>query len=460
MTNALQARLDETRERHGIAGVSVALYEEGELSTAVSGVTNVTTGIPVTVDTVMHIGSITKILNATLLMQVVDEGLVELDRPVLEYLPDLRLADMAALERMTVAMLVNHQSGIDGVILPDQGPDRERIADAVERFGDLGQIHEPGKDVSYCNVACVIAGYLCERVKGRSWYTLVEDQIFKPLEMDHAIVQPANALLHRSSVGHYLDPAGGKPFRTSFPFLPQSFAPAGATAMMTATDLVTFARMHLQNGVGPNGTRLLSEASAKLMRQKTGTYGGPIKFTFGLGWMLHEPEMVGHGGGGPGILSHLIADPATDSAIAILTNNAEGLPVIEEMTADFLTTRGGKRMNEEQYAVPARQSVAGIPDTSIDIAPFVGTYDGVTTRFVVEQIDGALVLSVREKTAYYETMITSPVSAPLYPVEDGVFIVGEGIPFFENRPVGFINPEGDGRMQHFAPGGALYRRSA
>lgn len=455
MTDNLQDKLDASREKHGIAGASVALYENGELSTAASGVINVTTGVALTTDTVMHIGSITKVFNATLLMQLVDEGLVELDRPVLDYLPDLRTADMDALAKITVAMLVNHQSGIDGVIIPDRGPDRERILDAVLHFTDLGQVHEPGADVSYCNVACVIAGYLCERVKGKSWYTLVEEQIFKPLGMDHAIVQPANALLHRSSVGHYLDPATGKPVRTSFPFLPQSFAPAGGTAMMTASDLVTFARMHLNDGVGPNGTRVLSEASAKLMREKTGTYGGPMKMSFGLGWMLIAPTMVGHGGGGPGILSYLIVDPASDAAIAVLTNNAEGMLVIADMANAFLAARGGEPMGGD-FNTDAGFTIQRGP---IDTAPFTGIYEGVTTLFRIEDVDGALVMKITEKTAYYESMTTNTVSAPLSPAGDGVFIVGLGIPMFENRPVGFINPDANGRMQHFAPGGALYRRT-
>jgi hypothetical protein len=97
---------------------------------------------------------------------------------------------------------------------------------------------------------------------------------------------------------------------------------------------------------------------------------------------------------------------------------------------------------------------------AVDTGPFVGTYEGVTTLFRVEEVDGALVMKITEKTAYYETMSTDTLSAPLSPAGDGVFIVGAGIPMFENRAIGFINPDSAGRMQHLAPGGSLYKRTS
>ena len=137
---------------------------------------------------------------------------------------------MDALRQVTVGMLVNHTSGIDGEILPDFGPDRERIVDAIPRFQDMGQIHAPGADLSYCNTATVLAGYLCQELKEESWYTLVEKQIFEPLEMEHSAVQPVKQMLHRHSTGHYIDAETGEAYRSSQQFLPLSFAPAGATA--------------------------------------------------------------------------------------------------------------------------------------------------------------------------------------------------------------------------------------
>src|SRR5207248_3576195 len=96
---------------------------DGEVTFVAAGVTNVTTRVELTPQTVMHIGSIAKLFNATVVMQLVDEGQIDLDGPVLRYLPDLRLKDSKALQEITVKMLLNHTSGIDGEGLPDYGHD-------------------------------------------------------------------------------------------------------------------------------------------------------------------------------------------------------------------------------------------------------------------------------------------------------------------------------------------------
>ena len=235
--------------------------------------TNVTTSVDITPETVMHVGSILKVVNATLVMQLVDEGLIELVSPLKRYLPDFHVADRDATERITVGMLLNHTSGIDGEYFSDAGPDAEQIEDVIPLIAQQGQIHAPGAEFSYCNAGAVLAGYLAQHLLQKSWYTLIEERIFKPLEMEHSVVQPANALLHRAAVGHFLDTSGAN-LRTSFAFLNPSLAPAGTTAMLSAKDLATFALAHVNDGVALNGHRLLSAASARRMRQQTAAWRG------------------------------------------------------------------------------------------------------------------------------------------------------------------------------------------
>ncbi len=78
---------------------------EGALAMATAGYANISTGVGLTTDTMMHIGSITKVLNATLVMQLVDEGLLDLEVPVSQYLPDFRVKDPSATEEITVRCL-------------------------------------------------------------------------------------------------------------------------------------------------------------------------------------------------------------------------------------------------------------------------------------------------------------------------------------------------------------------
>jgi CubicO group peptidase (beta-lactamase class C family) len=85
-TDTLASRLAALIQKHDVPGVSAAVYRADQWDIAAAGVTNVTTGVEVTPETVMHIGSITKVLNATLVMQLVDEGRIELTAPVKQYL--------------------------------------------------------------------------------------------------------------------------------------------------------------------------------------------------------------------------------------------------------------------------------------------------------------------------------------------------------------------------------------
>jgi len=448
-TDDLAARLTAAIEKHKVPGASAAVYRNGQWEVAAAGVTNVTTGVEVTAETVMHIGSITKVINATLIMQLVDEGRIELAAPLKRYLPDFRVADPEATERITVAMLLNHTSGIDGELFPDAGPDHERVEDAIRRIAGQGQIHAPGAELSYCNSAVVLAGYLAQRLLDTTWYTLIEERIFAPLELRHAVVQPADALLHRASVGHFLDPKQGTNTRTSFAFLPQSFAPAGATAMLSAKDLGVFALTHLNDGVAPNGHRLLSAESARRMRRQTVAWRGVGFAGIGLGWMTLDGGIVGHGGGGPGIVSSLYADPTRKAVVVVLSNAAHGGVLLNELSAPLFEAAGAAPLGADAVAL-AKQAT----DDPVDPAPYVGTYEAVASITRVVRHERGIAARFRSKHRFYDNVTleeSDPV--PLRPIREGHFALGPGV-------VTFLNPGRDGRMEHFATAGRLLRRTA
>ncbi len=454
----MQAQLEEAIKRYNVAGASAAIFHRDRITTAAAGVVNNVTGVEMTPDTVMHIGSITKIFNTTIVMQLVDDGLVELDAPVVEYLPEFRVKDRAATRAMTVKMLLNHTSGIDGEILPDFGHDDEIIEKAIPRFAEMGQIHDPGKDCSYCNTAVVIAGYLAQKIRGESWYDQVKERIFQPLEMNHAIVLPEDALLHRASVGHHLNPQTNQLDRTSFAFLPMSYAPAGASAMMSASDLVTFGAAHMGNGVGLNGTRILSRSSANAMRTKTAEFqGGGAVAAFGLGWMLGEGGGVQHGGGGPGIISWFAVYPEQNLAVSVLTNTAHGMVVIRELMNDWVRPIAGV----EPLSIEKRPIV----DIDYDPRKYVGTYENIALKHEVVEKDGDLGMASTAKFKIYDSSSTErgPVLT-LKPVGGHAFAVvlppqADDNPFTGQLVLTFVNPMADGRMEHLASGGRLYRRS-
>lgn len=448
----LEEALETALAKLSGVGISAAIYYQGEQIKAAVGLANNVSGVEMTTDTVMHIGSITKTFNPTLVMQLVDEGLIELDDLVTKHLPDLVIGDRTALDRLNVRMLVNHSSGIDGEIVQEHGHDLETIAHAIPRFADMGQIHTPGEDCSYCNAATVIAGFLCQELTGKSWYDLVKERIFEPLEMNHAVALPEDALLHRASVGHHLDRSTGKCSRTSFAFLPLSFAPAGATLMMSAEDLVTFARAHMAGGVGENGNRILSEASATAMRTKTIDYqGAGFAGGFGLGWMLNGDGSMGHGGGGPGILSWLTAAPEHDFAMAVLTNVEHGGLLVEEIMNPLLTDLGLMPFGGEAKTIGAMETI-----DPPNAAAFLGTYESCALAHELLPHEDGYAMRTRTKFKFYDSISTdwSP-PIPIRFVTDDTFVVSMGGP----TPAAYrLVNHTDGKAAHIASGGRLYLR--
>ncbi len=461
----LQARLEAALARHRVPGASVALFKGGKVTTAAAGVANISTGIGLTTDTVMLLGSITKVFNATLVMQLVDEGKVDLDERVVRYLPDFKVADREALQRITVKMLLNHTSGIEGIgAWPNSGHDEETIEKAVRRFAQLGQLYPPGAEFSYCNPGMVIAGYLAQRLTGKSWYQLVKERIFRPLQMQNAASLPEDALLHRASVGHFLNPAASQPqwLRTSHVFLPLAFGPAGRTLMMSAGDLMTFARAHMNNGVGVNGVRILSERSAKAMQQVTVDNSGKgyAPSSMGVGWMIDENGILHHGGGGPGILTGLYVHPQRQFAAAILTNAAHGSVLINDLMATWLKEIGLKPMGLVDVQAPPSTRV------KVDGNKYVGTYQNGEHLFHVSAAGGDLLLARQMKWPNYDTDSTQPSPpARLIPLGGDRFLLAADKPetttaVEAGRLCIFKNPDASGRMQHLATGLRLNKRAS
>lgn len=446
---AFTDRLHAMRVATGVTGASFAYWDGGTLHTAVSGLRNSVTGDPVTPDTVMHVGSITKLMNAALLMQLVDDGKIALDDPVLHHLPDLRLRDTDALKKINCAMLVNHTSGIDGEWFPEYGPDQERIIDTVIRSADLGQLFSPGTETSYCNVATVIAGHLTQTVRAKSWYSLVKSRIYEPLGMRHALVDPLELPRFRASIGDLTNSATGKMVQTTRPFLAPSFAPAGSTQMTSAADLVTFARALMEGGIGPNGGRILSGGSARRMFQPTASFVpvGGIETSVGLGWMIMPGGLVGHGGSGPGVRSNLFAHPASGRALALLTNCDKG----EALRAAFVDPILQSWTGLSPGMSPTRRSVA-------DLEPYLGVYETNADRYTVVAHGGLLSLQVQDKLSTYDNSNQDVPPRIFYPLGDDSFEEGADRVGGQPQTIRFIRPGAGGKMHFLSSGNRLLAR--
>ncbi|EWM12511.1 acylaminoacyl-peptidase [Kutzneria sp. 744] len=226
--NHWQRRLSALAERHTVPGAQLGILRLGEpndeLITAAYGVLNRDTGVATTTDSLFQIGSISKVWTATVAMQLVDEGRLDLDAPVVEVLPELRLSDPEVTKQVTLRHLLTHTSGIDGDVFTDTGRGDDCLEKFVALLGDVAQNHPLGATWSYCNAGFTLVGRLIEKVTGKTWDEALRERLFTPLGLAHTVTLPEEALLFRAAVGHVGET---EPKRAPVWVLPRSAGPSG-----------------------------------------------------------------------------------------------------------------------------------------------------------------------------------------------------------------------------------------
>ncbi|GAB3404786.1 serine hydrolase domain-containing protein [Flindersiella endophytica] len=316
-------------------------------------------------DAVFMLCSITKVWTATLVMQLVDDGLVELDAPVRTYLPRFRVADQAAGERITIRHLLAHTAGFD-----DPSPEGPASDDAIRWYVEevlptVPQLFPPGALYSY-GTGYVVLGRVVEVLRGQPYNEVLRERLAEPLGLER------------------------------FDTRPDWNAPSGTTLSVSAGDLARFAHMHLRGGVTPDGTRILSETSVRTMREPQVELPR-VRFRSGhqgLGWKLSDwpgGPVPGHGGGGPGQESNLQTAPAHQVAIAGLSHGGSAhalfLRLFDEIFGELTDVR-----------VPMPPGPPPEPAPLPAPERYTGRYEALRGWFEIETCEDSGQLLVRSAT--------------------------------------------------------------
>lgn len=365
----LQSDFARLVAQHKVPGAAIAVLKDGEVFDTAAGVLSTATGIEATTDSVFQIGSITKVWTATLVMQLVDEGLVDIDRPIRAYLPEFRVADEHAAAQITVRQLLSHQAGFEGDVFPETGEGDDAIEKCVAAFADLPQLFAPGAMVSYNNAGFVFLGRLVEVLRGKSWRTVLEEYLVTPLGLTHVAPSPYEAVLFRAAVGHPSSNEDGVGVPASAWALPKSTESAGAMLAMSPRDLIAFARMHIEGGLAADGTRVLSEASAREMRKPQLDLPAALaaEEAWALGWAVEVKErLYSHTGGTIGQAAFLSILPDEGLAVALLTNGGGFAGLYNDVLKRIVKDAGG--------VVPATRPRPPAKPVIVDIEPLLGRY--------------------------------------------------------------------------------------
>ncbi|HVO98776.1 MAG TPA: serine hydrolase [Bryobacteraceae bacterium] len=311
-------------------GFAIAVVKDGKVILSKGyGVRDAKKNLPVTTKTLFAIGSSTKSFTVTSMGVLVDQGKLDWDKPVRDYMPDFRLWDQFATERMTPRDLVTHRSGLPRHDLMWYNSPFSRD----EMFSRLRYL-EPNKDFrtafQYQNLMFMTAGLLASRLNGTSWEQLVRDTIFKPLGMNNSNFSVTESQKSADSSLPYdvvKDAPREMPFRNI-----DAIGPAGSINS-NIEDMTKYVQMHLAQGKGVVSTTNEAQMMIPQMSISTPSTDKELgDLSYGMGFFVttyRGHKFVHHGGNIDGFSALVAFLPQDNIGLVILSNqNGSPLPAV------------------------------------------------------------------------------------------------------------------------------------
>lgn len=313
-----------------VPGVAVAVVQDGEVVYAKGfGLRDVAGKSPVTTETLFGIGSTTKAFTTALLGMLVDEGELNWDTAVKEYIPGFELQDPLASDRVTLRDLATHRIGLprnDFAIMYNPELTRQGIVETMDTLAPNADFRTTWQ---YNNLGYVVAAYAAEQVTGQSWEQLVTERLLTPLGMSNTrlTVQEMHA-----TADHALAYVQDSALSETKMWELGASAPAGSINS-NVLDMAKWLQFQL-NGGQVDGQQLLSALQLQAMHtpqmMMAATSKGPVQFSsYGLGWMIEGYRghyLVHHGGNVIGHTAEVALFPEENSGVVVL-GNLQGTPL-------------------------------------------------------------------------------------------------------------------------------------
>jgi CubicO group peptidase (beta-lactamase class C family) len=319
--------LREQRDKR-LPSLTAAVFRGGEtIWERAVGAADVEDDREATTGTQYRVGSITKTFTAAAVLQLRDEGKLDLDDPLDRHVDGVPHAP-------TIRRLLSHTSGMQRETQDDAWLN-QRFADVPELLETLDraeQVLPPGARFHYSNLAFALLGVLVERVSGTPYRDYVEQRLLGPLGLERTTFEPAAPVATGYLVKPYVEGVWSEaPVETG------AWIAAGQL-WGTVGDLARWASF-----LADPDESILSRRTAEEMRTVE-TISDHVRWTtgYGLGLMLlrdGDRILVGHGGSMPGFIAALYVSPADKTGVALLTNssNASLVPLAKSLVAETIT---------------------------------------------------------------------------------------------------------------------------
>lgn len=326
-----------------VPGAAIAVIENGNtVFAAAYGLSSIqeqeeglkahrgTAGDRVTAQTYFINASTTKAMLAAGVLILVDEGKLDLDAPVIDYLPELHFGDPTLTAQLSLRDLLTHRTGLPSTDFWtfNQGM---TLAEQLPRLRSVRPVAPPRSRKIYQNTMYEIAGLVIQRVSGEPWEQFLKERLWQPIGMD--TVATRAALPRNSSRAQPYELIDGKVRRVNHSLRPQVSDAAGS-AWSTLDDMILWAQFLLRDGITKDGRRLLSQKAMETMFRPqqlidpkhyypTASLTHPNWISYGLGWYQQDfqgQKIDYHTGSLNGAVAMLGLDRARGLAIVVMAN--------------------------------------------------------------------------------------------------------------------------------------------
>jgi CubicO group peptidase (beta-lactamase class C family) len=299
-------------EKNGLPGAAIVIVKDGKVLYE-KGYGHDSDGNPLTAKTKIGLASGTKPFTAFAVLQLVDEGKIKLDAPIINYLPELTMDDKR-WRQVTVRQLLSHTSGLPNPTIV--GP-ANTLKEGVLRLKEWKLQSEPGEKYFYSNANYWTLAYLVEQISGMSFHDYLSQTIFVPLGMNDSISLVNSGDMVKEGISRGFVTLYG----TAIPWteLEKMFSGAGSI-FATASDMGKWLSMHTNEGKNESGDSLLS---IELLKESYSPQPGSEKY--GLGWSFSSPTSnparISHSGSISTFQSQQDIVPSSGYAVAVLLNS-------------------------------------------------------------------------------------------------------------------------------------------
>ncbi|NLT01009.1 MAG: beta-lactamase family protein [Acholeplasmataceae bacterium] len=373
--NNILSKIVKLQERYRVKGASIVVADSSKiLFSEHNGFADFYGERNVDDATKFKIGSITKVLTAISIMQLVEEELIHLDADIREYIPEFTIKNRFDNYKITIRNILTHRSGIPSdnfeIMLAKEMKDYN---DIIGYLANQYLIAPPGKMLAYSNLGYTLLGIVIERVSKKKYIDYVQRNIFNPLGIEaNFICSPEDFRQHKYELSRSYNSLGEE--KEDYV---STIIPAGSNTYMSAIDCIKIAQMFL-NGGRLGSKRILKTETVAMMLEKP-DFADEEGYKMGLGLAFNQyqfpgmGDVIGHSGGTIFHFSQMVFIPEQGIAAVMLTNSTNGANFIRRVFPSllevFLQEKGFKkpvvRKTKKTYCTFRVEEYTGIYPTLI-----------------------------------------------------------------------------------------------